>query len=407
MPLLTAVLALALAQAAPLPDAAALRPRLVPAGSPLLRWGVPTACLVRADGTRWRAQCDRPALTCLVAPDTELSGEGEPQTSLERAPPCAGAELREDALLADGFRLVPAAAEVPPGWRRDERQRAMQVAFDLGRRVWLGAGLVAGNLPAKGAEATFGVRWDVPAALWGAPSLFRLHALETRAALDGDMADLLVASVDASRAYPSPLLRITTFVGRPRRFDPPLYAGFVVEVARLETLRTEAGTWYDREAFGPVALTLDLWRSHDLASFVRLRAGAGYEQAEQLEGAAWTPGGGLDLELRLDRAGLHHVRASLLGEAVLPESSGAFQPPEGSARARLPDHRRRLTGAAQYELVLLAVNDQPLSAVVDLRAQQRDDVPGYPTGWRFEAIAGLRFSFGAPAPRDAPAQDHL
>ncbi|MFO0581742.1 MAG: hypothetical protein U0229_05690 [Anaeromyxobacter sp.] len=406
MPFPTLALALALAQPAPPVPPEALAPRPVPGGAPLLRWGAPTSCLVRSDGSRARAQCDRATLTCLVAPDAELDPAGAPRGPLERAPACGGPELREEALAADGFRLAPAAAEIAPGWRRDERQRAMQVAFDLDRRLWLGAGYTAGNAPAAGPTATFGIRWDQPSEAGGVRTVLRWRALETRASFDGHLADVLVASVDMSRTHPNPLLRITTLVGTPRRFDLDFDAGWFVELARLESIRTDAGNWYDREAFGPAALTLDLWRSPDLASYVRLRAGAGYEVAEQLRGGAFTPGGGLDLELGLDRAGLHHLRATVLGEAVVPEEKGAFQPKD-EARPPLKERRRRLTGTAQYEVVLLAVNDQPLSLVLEARAWQRDDVPGYPTGWRFEATSWLRFNLGAPAPRGAPAQDRL
>ncbi len=380
---------------------------LVPEGAPVLRIERTSRCLERPGGGRWRAQCDATTKTCLVAPDVELSAEGEPKADLDRAPPCVLPGWREDDLVPQGYTLVPALAEAPPGWRRDERQRVMQVNFDLARRIWLGAGYSLGSFPwSDQGEATAGVRVDIPFRMAGAPALARLRALETFVAFDGKYGDFTVFGIDASRAYPSPLVRITTFVGRPRRFDPPLYLGGWLEVVRIESLRTESGRWYDRLSVGAAALTLDLWRSRDLASFLRLRGGIGYENVDQLNGSAWTPQAGADLDLTLDRGGFHHARATFLMEWIRPAGSDDFQP-EDPAAPRLPDDRTRYTAKAEYEWIFLAVNDQPLSLVVDGRAQSRNDVPELPTKWHFQGTASVRFSLWAPPRRDAPAQEKL
>lgn len=380
---------------------------LLPEGAPVLRIERTSRCLERPGGGRWRAQCDATTKTCLVAPDVELSAEGEPKADLDRAAPCVLPGWREEDLVPQGYTLVPALAEAPPGWRRDERQRVMQVNFDLARRIWLGAGYSLGSFPwSDQGEATAGVRVDIPFRMAGAPALARLRALETFVAFDGKYGDFTVFGIDASRAYPSPLVRITTFVGRPRRFDPPLYLGGWLEVVRIESLRTESGRWYDRLSVGAAALTLDLWRSRDLASFLRLRGGIGYENVDQLNGSAWTPQAGADLDLTLDRGGFHHARATFLTEWIRPAGSDDFQP-EDPAAPRLPEERTRYTAKAEYEWIFLAVNDQPLSLVVDGRAQSRNDVPELPTKWHFQGTASVRFSLWAPPRRDAPAQEKL
>ncbi len=424
------ILSVALAQAAPAPspgDAAVQKPvqpqlpepRLVPVpsrtpppalvaeGAPVLRLDRTSRCFERAIGGRWRAQCDATAKTCLVAPDAELSAEGEAQGDLDRASACVLPGWREDDLVPQGYKLVMALAESPPGWRRDERQRVMQVNFDLARRVWLGAGYGAGTFPwSDQGEGTAGVRWDVPFRIAGAPALARIRALETFVGFNGEFADFTVFGVDASRAYPSPLIRLTTFVGKPRRFDPPLYVGGWLEVVRVESLRTASGRWFDRVSAGSAAVTLDLWRSRDLASFVRLRGGAGYETVDQLTGGAWTPQAGADLDLTLDRGGFQHVRGTFLAELITPSGSSRFQPEDATVE-RLPSDRHRYTGKAEYEWIFLAVNDQPLSLVLDARAQSRNDVPELPTKWFFQGTASVRFNLFAPARRDAPQQDKL
>jgi hypothetical protein len=53
------------------------------------------------------------------------------------------------------------------------------------------------------------------------------------------------------------------------------------------------------------------------------------------------------------------------------------------------------------------VNDQPLSLVVDGRAQSRDDVPELDTKWHFQGTASVRFNLWAPPRRDASPQDRL
>jgi hypothetical protein len=47
-------------------------------------------------------------------------------------------------------------------------------------------------------------------------------------------------------------------------------------------------------------------------------------------------------------------------------------------------------------VILLAINDYPLTLTLDARAQWRDDVPRL-KGWEFSGNVGLRFSFWAPA----------
>ncbi len=379
----------------------------VPEGAPVLAPDRVSRCIEREAAGRWRAQCDSVTKTCLVAPDAELSSDGEPHASLDRTPPCVSPGWREQDLVGQGYTVVPALAETPPGWHRDERQRIMQVNFDLARRVWLGAGFAAGSFPWAGTgEATAGVRADVPFRLGGAPALARVRAFETYAILDGNFVDFTLAGLDASRAYPSPLIRITTFIGKPRRFDPPLYVGGWLEAVRAETIHTKSGGWFDRTELGAAAITLDLWRSRDLGSFVRVRAGAGYEVADQLSGGAWVPHAAVDADVSLDRGGYHHVRASAVSEWLATTGANGYQPKE-AAEPRLPDRRSRLTAKAEYEYILVAVNDQPISAVLDVRAAKRNDVPDLPTGWLYQATASLRFNLWAPPRRDAPSQERL
>jgi hypothetical protein len=374
--------------------------RLVKEGSPILKWDVPSRCLVRGD-VYYRAQCDEKERRCLVAPDGELDPDGVATARLERAPECVGPPLLITDLTSRGYAIVPALAEAPPGWYRDERQRVMQVDFDLNTRFYLGGGgLFVSDGPWSGnAVIAGGGRWDRPFTWWDAPGLARMHFLEGWASADGNHGELLVFGVDASRVYPTPLLRITTFFGKPRRFDPPLYFGLWAEGLRMEFLETDGGEAFDRTMMANGAVTVDLWRSKDLADFVRVRVGAGYEEAMGGDWSSFVPHAAVEGELTLGRNGFHHVRASALSEWLTNSGDGLD--------ARLAENRSRLTVKGEYEVILFALNNQPVSFALEAKATKRDDVPDYATGWIVQGGAQLRFSLWAPPRRDAKPQDSL
>lgn len=373
---------------------------LVQEGSPILKWGEPSRCLVRGD-VYYRAQCDETEKRCLVAPDAELNPDAEPTARLERAPECAGPALLLSDLTSRGYAIVPALAEAPPGWYRDERQRVMQFDFNLNARYYLGGGgtSLSGGPWSGGAVVSGGGRYDRPFTWWNAPALARLHFLEGWAGSSGKHGELLVFGIDASRVYPTPLLRITTFVGKPRRYDPPLYFGLWGEGLRMEFLETNSGRQFDRTMMVAGAVTVDVWRSKNLSDFVRIRAGGGYEEAMGGDWSSLVPLAALEGELTLGDTGSHHVRASALTE--LPTNSGQ------GLDASLPENRTRLTVKAEYEFVILALNNQPLSIALEAKAVKRDDVPDYTTDWIVQGGAQLRFSLWAPPRRDAKPQRSL
>jgi len=373
---------------------------LVAEGSPILRWGTPSRCLVRGD-VYYRAQCDERTKRCFVAPDAELDPDGRETAKLERAPECGGPPLVLSDLTSRGYDVVPALAEAPPGWYRDERQRVMQFDFDLNARYYLGGGALwlSGGPWSGGAVVSGGGRYDRPFTWWNAPALARLRFLEGWAGSDGKHGELLVFGIDASRVYPTPLLRITTFFGRPRRYDPPLYFGLWAEGLRMEFLETTGGKTFDRSMLVNGAVTVDVFRSRDLSDFVRLRAGGGFEQAMGGDWSSFVPHAALEGELTLGKNGHQHLRAMAQGELLT--SSGSDLP------IALPENRSRLTAKAEYELILLALNNQPISLALEAKAVKRDDVPDYPTDWIGYAGAQLRFSIGAPPRRDARVQDSL
>jgi hypothetical protein len=373
--------------------------RLVAEGVTALEWGVPSRCIERG-GVIYRAQCDDKTRRCLVAPDAELDPDAAAVAQLERAPACAGPALTLLDLTSRGYSVVAALAEAPPGWYRDERQRVMQVDFDLNARYFLGGGaaFASGGTWTGSAVVSGGGRADRPFTWWNAPALARMHFLEGWATADLNHGELLVFGVDASRVYPTPLLRITTFFGKPRRFDPPLYFGLWGEGLRMEMLETESGESFNRTMLFSGAATVDVWRSRDLSDFLRVRVGAGFEQAMGGDWSSTVPHAAIEGEVTFGPRGNHHLRAS--AQTELLTGSGDLDP-------RLPETRSRTTIKGEYEVIAFALNNQPISLALEAKAVKRDDVPDYPTDWVVQGGAQLRFSLWAPPRRDAKPQDSL
>ncbi|NMO20851.1 hypothetical protein HPC49_27885 [Pyxidicoccus fallax] len=375
-------------------------PVIQPPASPLPRqdWYAPKVCLrlpptKEVPSGQWRAQCDAKARRCLVAPRYERDAEGqETERPLERVRACTEEFHTPDAALLKTYRLEPAVAEAPPGWYRDERGRVMQFNFDLNRRLWLGGawaplwreGDAAGRM-----RADFGIAVEIPGE---GRRLHRLRFIETELYL-GDLAgfDSTLMRYDFSVERKEPLFRVTTFFGKPRRYDIDINLGLWMEVLHAEELErgaTEAGflTW------GAVHATLDLWHSKDLVSYVRVRAGPSVERDYKNGFTTLVPGAVLEGDLTLDRDGFHHLRLGVEAEKVL-----LAQRVEGR-----PLRPERLRVSAGYEFILLAINDQPLSLVVDGRGAWREDLANVPARWEWSAAAGLRYSLWAPARRSAP-----
>ncbi|QSQ13701.1 hypothetical protein [Myxococcus landrumensis] len=345
---------------------------------------------------QWRAQCNHEQRHCLVTPSHELDASGqETERPLERVRACVSeihVPVPGDSLKT--YQMEPSIADAPPGWYRDERGRVMQFNFDLHRRIWLGGAWSPLQTPAKVLEnrvrLDFGIALEIP----DGKRLHRMRLLESELFLGEPSFDTTLFRYDFSVERDEPLFRVTTFFGEPRRHDISINLGTWIEVLRVEELERgelEGGflTW------GTVHATLDLWHSADKVSFVRVRAGPSAERDYKNDVNTLVPGAVLEGDLTLDRDGFHHLRFGAEAEKVL-----LSRRVEGR-----PLRPERLKVYAGYELILLAINDQPLSLVADARGSWRNDLPHLPTRWEWSASAGLRFSLWAPARHTAPLAD--
>jgi hypothetical protein len=277
----------------------------------------------------------------------------------------------------------------------------MQVSFDLGRRVWLGVEYAPRRRPTGAMEVApaafdFGATYEDLSA--DGLTRYRWHLLEGEARVHPFGADITALRFDLSHRYDRPLVRITTFFGEPERHDLYLNVGMYSETMHLEI----APRGIDGEqsvTLGNVQATLDLWQSADMRSFLRLRAGPGVEMRfgpwrDDARYVGFLPQATLEGNL-------------VVGERAFEQQLG-FRV-RGDLLRSVSWQSRALPGywiadaQASYEVIVFAINDQPVSLRLAGAARVRDDavvpVPAagvtWP-GWEWQGTAGFRMSFFSP-----------
>lgn len=373
------------------------------AGPKQMDWNQPVQCLRDGKDQVWRVQCDAQTKICLYAPDAEVDSEGARLRPLERMPDCASeGPFDQDALRADGYRLEQGLPPTPFGWYRDRYGKVLQYNFDLHRRMFVGGAwapeIRGGEQHTSRSLIDFGLlEWQHYDPTDRNPTRHRLRLVEGELRFAPFWATGYLIRYDVSVRRRDPLLRLTTFFGEPRRFDIRSRLGLFFEGMGLEVRDTPAGN-ATSVRYLTADVTFDLWQSSDLYSFIRLRGGglveslripreAGQPAPRNDVRSMLTPNAALDIDLTLDRNGFHHVTglASYEAPQVLSDHRGE------------PGSYARYRGELGYEVIALALNDQPISLRFATSASRRDDIPGFTSGWNYSATAGLRFSLWAPA----------
>jgi len=354
----------------------------------------PILCLRDQADQVWRVQCDPSTKVCLYASNEELDASGNRVKPLERARTCElDAPFDRKKLEGQGFTFVAGRVDAPYGWMRDERQRVFQVNFDLRRRLYFGVAYTPQKVIENPIDST---RTSIDFGLFvfdylkrgQAPTRHRIRLFEGQVHMQPFSAEVVLAHYDISHRFIDPLLRITTFVGTPSRHDLTLDLGAWSEVGGLELHRTPLGNsqlWKHATVQG----TLDLWQSPNLDSFARIRTGVGLEgQRDDVNGyrSAITYASAFEIDWVLDPAGFHNVRFEIDAEA----------PRYFTPTASTDKLTHRLRSHLQYETIVLAINDQPLTLKLAAGGEKRNDLPGVPDQWAFVLDAGLRFSLWAP-----------
>jgi hypothetical protein len=359
----------------------------------------PVMCLRDNSDLVWRIQCDPQTKVCVYAPNDELDSTGARVKPLERARTCElDAPFDRKKMEADGFTFVAGHVDAPYGWMRDEQQRVFQVNFDLRRRMYLGVAYTPQKIldnPWTSTRTSIDFGLFIFDYMHGNPrakTRHRIRLFEGQVHMQPFSAEVVMAHYDVSHRFVDPLLRITTFIGPPARHDLVLDLGMWSEAGGLELHRTPAGNsqlW--RHA--TVQATLDLWQSPNLDSFARIRTGFGLEgERDDVNGyrSALAYSTAFDVDWVLDKKGFNYLRFELLHE--IPRYFTL--PTTADANTSLWTHR--YYARMQYETIVLAINDQPLSLKFAAGGERRDDLPGIPDKWAFVFDAGLRFSLWAP-----------
>lgn len=373
-----------------------------PGLSPMMDPNEPVQCAKDKSGLEWRIQCDAGTKVCLYTPNVELDADGNRlDKPLERARECA-VDLPFDRALKEsqGFHMVPGRADAPYGWTRDERGRVFQINFDLKRRLYFGAAYSPQKILDNPLESTrtsidFGllVFETLHKGEHGTATRHRLRLVEGNVHMEPFDAQVTVAHYDVSHRFLDPLLRVTTFVGTPQRHDLHLNLGMWTEAGGLEIHHTPFGNaqlW----KHGTAEVTFDLWQSQNLDSFVRLRTGLGLEgQHDDINGyrSAMTAASAFEADWVLDKNGFHNLKLEYAHD--LPHY---FASPVGEPPPSKTGFAQRLRASVQYEGILIAINDQPVTLKLAAAGEKRDDLPGVPDKWAFVADVGLRFNLWAP-----------
>lgn len=279
----------------------------------------------------------------------------------------------------------------------DDQGRSFRARFDPGSRVWLGAldGVGLGER-ASGhrLELDFGVGWR---------SLFRFDAEGIQWELDHRFVTGRIAPVPAGPGR-APAIDLTGYGflfmrhaaepyvlwpgSPPTRLFFPFDVGLEAQVGSLR-LSPRSARQPDLFRLGAAraALLLDPWRPGrpgcglSLGLLVRydvdLIGSPGLSDPDTVHRLVPFTGGALRLRWQ-DEDGLTRVNARVEGWGHWATEGGWGY---------------GLQAAARFERVLIAVNDQPVSAVVEAAADRHPPAGSVPATWEGRVQAGLSFGF--------------
>jgi hypothetical protein len=357
-----------------------------------------------------RVQCDVPLTglggrakapsRCLVAPNA-LRGDG---SELEQVNECV---YNDDPsayarLVKAGATLVPAVAEAPAGYARNESGRAYQVKFDLLNRIYLGVSWLPtlegpdASLPSFSlgrAQAETGLHISVLRP--NKRSRHDIRILEGSAAFGDLELKGLLFSYDYQHIHRRPAFWLTTFVGPPRVYPINPGIGWGFRLLNINDRPPAFRNTFDMEV-AEAHLSWNPWQSNDMFSHLRLEAGGDFGKfwedrgliSQGLGTGSWYTGfsGAVKSRFSLGEGGLHYM---FLDVSYLHPTfvDGPF--------AGKSIHRVRAAWA--YEAIFVAINDQPLSLRLAAIGSSREDMRTGAQSIEGTFTIGLRFSFWAPA----------
>jgi hypothetical protein len=319
------------------------------------------------------------------------------------APATAAAQLAPEAVAELKAPKVDAAVGLPAGFYRDDRGRVMQVSFDLQQRLWLGASYaprrrLSGKQEFSPVAFDFGLTQE-----WYSEdgrTRHRVAIMDGEARINPFGLDVIGFHYDLSHDYGFPLLRITKLWSTPSRHDLYLNVGAYAEALRMR-IEPEGETGNHELTLLSLQPTLDLWQSWDLRSYLRLRVGPVVHMrfgpwTQEAHTVASLPETAFEGNFILGKRALQQARFRVRGEWLRKLAAKGVP----LARDWLVD------GEASYEIILVAINDQPVSLRFAGRVGTRDEgaqlamqngaPPASSRDLEWSATGGLRISFFSP-----------
>jgi hypothetical protein len=291
--------------------------------------------------------------------------------------------------------MVPAIAEAPPGWARNERGQVFQVTFDLLQRLYVGSSWQP-TFDLSGREQVFGrsVLDMGGIGSWYNPfeqARHEIRFLEGSLRLSDLEARGMLMSYDMTVRREVPWLWVTTFFGEPKRYDlSPMDLGWGMRLLHFTVAPRRYADVRDFE-WGEFHINWTMWASRDLYDQVRLELGgnAGTAWDDRLAYKSSTyvgPTAALRARFSLGQSGLHLLTFD--ADAAMPFYA------QGVFRQR---NTFRMTSTVAYEVIPLALADQPLSLRFAASADYREDLSSGDGIWETTISIGGRFSLWAPA----------
>ena len=301
--------------------------------------------------------------------------------------------------MKTGARLVPAVAEVPPGWDRDAvHGRAFQTQFDLLDRVYIGAGwapvgtdaAAPARLPMGRVQAEIGM--DASVLSPHGRSRHDFQILQGTATFPDFHFNGVVFAYDYQQLHRRPVFWVTQFFTEPPTVHPTgIPLGWGLRLVNIEDRPPAAPGMLDVE-IGEMHVSWNPLTSGDMYNRLRLEAGAdvgkSWANTANMGENRWYAGFTAAMHGRTSfgAQGRHYLFADL-----------TYTRPNLLAAGDMPAKTvNRVKGQIAYEWVMIAINDQPLSLRLATYGVARDNLLGGARNVEIGGNAGLRFSFWAP-----------
>ena len=362
---------------------------------PRMDWDKPVVCVNLPDGSRTRLQCTEADgdCVCIRSGFHLLDSTGKQRDEWMKDLKGCSADYQSfylQQLDRSGCKVVPGIAEAPEGYMRDRKGQLYQVAFDMRRRFYLGArwaplfqrtGYDLGRVGFDFGLRTYGLKYNPR-------HRHRFRFFQGQVSLMPVDFEVLPMGYDSSRRREKPALWLTNLVGKPGRADINMDLGWGFKLLNTRFHPMGSSLYTELENLFLYG-SWELYHNKSMANYVRLTLGPGLGEVlsqadDESTRVAIYPAGSLEGEFTIGKSGLHHLGFNFTG--ALRFYFDELEKMYYTGR-----------GTLSYEWVLLAINDQPVSLYLEGSAEYRDDIPDAISNVELRGVAGLRFSFWAPA----------